>query len=336
MDDHSPPAPRRQPEGERDGGVRDRRPDQGYTWEGRPGEDFGPIAPPPPDLPPRERRRPSVDPAIEAEPPRAPASAGQPAVDGNGRQPRGVAQPPVRRRRWRSILAALGMLVLLGALAATVLAVISRQAAESGAGHAVTPVAQVSPAAATPSPQALQAPTATGVATAAGAASPAPAASPTPLALAPPTAVPSPTRTPVVVSRASPVLVPALVTPPGGLRFPTSTPARIGTPSPTRTPPPVPTSRIPSFLSRVWSDQILHKVGDQAAICGSASTGASAQVTVITPDRATLTLGEFQPPAERVCYGLRLDKPGLYVLSLIVKDASGTEIDRQSGVLSAG
>jgi hypothetical protein len=98
----------------------------------------------------------------------------------------------------------------------------------------------------------------------------------------------------------------------------------------------IPTARPISFLSRVWSDQVLHRVGEDALICGAAASGANAEVTVIAPDRSTRILGEFQPPAERVCYSMHLDTPGLYVLSLIVKDAGGTEIDRQSGAMSAG
>jgi hypothetical protein len=131
------------------------------------------------------------------------------------------------------------------------------------------------------------------------------------------------------------VPAPVFVTPPG-LRFATSTPARLGTPTPPRTPPTIPTARPVSFLGRVWSEQVLHRVGDQASICGSAATGVSAQLTVIGPDRNVRILGEFQPPAERVCYTMPLNEAGLYVLSLIVKDASGNEIDRQSGALSAG
>jgi hypothetical protein len=129
--------------------------------------------------------------------------------------------------------------------------------------------------------------------------------------------------------------LPGLATPPA-LRFPTSTPTRIGALTPSRTPPPVPTARPVTFLTRVWSDQVLHRVGDQASICGAATNGATAELTVIAPDQSTRTLGEFQPPAERVCFTMRLDQPGLYVLSLIVKDAGGTETDRQSGALSAG
>ena len=69
-----------------------------------------------------------------------------------------------------------------------------------------------------------------------------------------------------------------------------------------------------AYLTRVWSDQVLHRVGDQASICGAAATGANAQLTVIAPDQSTQTLGEFQPPSERVCFTMRLDQPGIGVL----------------------
>jgi hypothetical protein len=216
-----------------------------------------------------------------------------------------------------------------------VLLVISRQVTKTETTPDAPPVVQTtapSPAAASPQP------TSTAALAVPPAASPAPAASPTPLALAPPTASPAPARSPVVTNRASPVVVPtlpSLIAPPGQ-RFATSTPARLGTPLPTRTPPPVPTLRPVSFASRVWSEQVLNRVGDNASICGAASTGANAQVSVMAPDRSMRTLGEFQPPAERVCYTMKLDEAGLYVLSLIIKDASGNEIDRQAGALQAG
>jgi hypothetical protein len=224
--------------------------------------------------------------------------------------------------------------VLLGVLAMAVLVVISRQSTESRMGQGTTTVGQ-----ATPAVPAASSPAATVSPEAGGMPSPAPPlGSPTPLALSspPPVPTPLPTRSPLP-TRATPVLAPApvFVTPPG-LRFATSTPARLGTPVPTRTPPAVPTARPTSFLSRVWSDQVLHRVGDQASICGAAATGATAQLQVIAPDRGVHTLGEFKPPAERVCYTMQLNEAGLYVLSLIVKDASGNEIDRQSGALSAG
>jgi hypothetical protein len=125
---------------------------------------------------------------------------------------------------------------------------------------------------------------------------------------------------------------------PPGLRFPTATPARLATPatpSSTRTPPPVSTARPSTFLTRVWSEQAIHKVGDQASICGAATTGATAELSVIGPDRTNRALGEFQPPSERVCYAMKVDEAGLYVLTLIIKDSSGTETDRQSAALFA-
>jgi len=54
---------------------------------------------------------------------------------------------------------------------------------------------------------------------------------------------------------------------------------------------------------------------------------------VIAPDRSTRTLGEFATPTERVCYSVKVDQPELWVLTLIIKDASGAEIDRQSAAL---
>jgi hypothetical protein len=373
--------------GDEAGAEHDRGPVNEYTWEGRPGEDFGPIAPPPPrprlpSKPPTPDERPASGPddrpaagPDERSSPDEPPSSGLrrphpiatdlppddetdtdriPVLTRNRpsepepteRQPRVSFVPTAaspRRRRWRPILTAIGALILVVGLAAAMLTVISRQALESGTrepgaatGTEASPVAQAplaSPAV-TSSPQATPAPTQQ----AATVPSPARTASPTPLALAPPTASPAPTRSPVAASRATPAIVPTLssifVTPPG-LRFATSTPARIGTPFPTRTPPPIPTLRPITFSSRVWSDQVLHHVGDDALICASATNGARAQMTVIAPDRSTRTLGELQPPAERVCYSMHLDDPGLYVMTLIITDAAGTEIDRQSGVLSA-
>jgi hypothetical protein len=125
---------------------------------------------------------------------------------------------------------------------------------------------------------------------------------------------------------------PALVTPPG-LRFPTSTPARIGSPQAARTPPPIPAPRLPSVLTRVWSEQVVHKVGDDASICAQTSYGASAQLIVIAPDRSARTLGEFATPAERICYILKVDQSDLWVLTLIIRDADANEIDRQAAAL---
>lgn len=388
MDEHEADAAGGPSSGKDAGAERDRGPVREYTWEGRPGEDFGPIAPPPPgktrqepapperqhvapELIEREQtsaREPAVardlDSARDLEPvtDRVPVLTGardaEPARterQPEGRRPWGAegsggssTLTPVRRRRWRPIVTVLGVLIVVGGLVAAMLTVISRQALETGAPETgtgtsaeATPSSQVvvaSPAAvASPPPSPAVAPEAGGMP------GPPRTASPTPLALAPPTSSPAPARSPIPTSRPSapstPAIVPTppqiFVTPPG-LRFATSTPARLGTPSPTRTPPAVPTARPISFLSRVWSDQMLHRVGDDALICGAAASGANAQVTVIAPDRSTRVLGEFQPPSERVCYSMRLDTPGLYVLSLIVKDAGGTEIDRQSGAMSAG
>ena len=334
MDDHEAGAPGKRPDSEGAGDKRNQEPEQEYFWEGRPGEDFGPIAPPSSGSTPRERRRLATD-DEPAPTPTRPIPVGRPSTDdGPGRPARATVQAAPPRRRWRPILTVLGALVLLAALATAVLVVISRQAAESRQSQETTiPVQTALPAGAAPSPG----PASGTSTTAGGSPSPAPAAnvSPTPLAIAP-SPTPLPSRSPVA-TRASPVVAPApvFVTPPG-LRFPTSTPARLGTPTPPRTPPAIPSARPTSFLNRVWSEQVLHRVGDQASICGSAATGVSAQLTVIGPDRGVRTLGEFQPPAERVCYTLQLNEAGLYVLSLIVKDASGNEIDRQSGALSAG
>lgn len=74
----------------------------------------------------------------------------------------------------------------------------------------------------------------------------------------------------------------------------------------------------------------MHRVGDTALICGQATTGGTAELMVIEPDRASQKVGEFTPPAERVCFARKVEKPGLYVLSIIIKEAGGNETDRQS------
>jgi hypothetical protein len=125
---------------------------------------------------------------------------------------------------------------------------------------------------------------------------------------------------------------PALVTPPG-LRFPTSTPARIGASPAARTPPPIPTARLTAVTTRVWSEQIIHKVGDDASICAQTGQGASAQLLVIAPDRTPRTLAEFPTPTERVCQTLKVDQPDLWVLTLIIRDTNTNEIDRTSAAL---
>ena len=86
-------------------------------------------------------------------------------------------------------------------------------------------------------------------------------------------------------------------------------------------------------MTRAWSDQVIHRVGDDASICGQTSAGSSAELVVLVPDRTTRTLGEFATPAERVCFALKVDQPELWVLTLIVKDGGGVEIERQSGAI---
>jgi hypothetical protein len=166
----------------------------------------------------------------------------------------------------------------------------------------------------------------------------------TPLVLGPPSGSPMPgttrlaTPTPRAVVRGTPVAVipgiPAVVTPAAGSRFATSTLPRPTLPS--RTPPPIPTLRPLNFYTRIWSEKTLHRQGEEATICGQATTGANAEMFVLEPDRTNRSLGQFTPPAERVCTTLTLDTPGLYVLTLIVKDEGGTETDRQSAALYVG
>jgi hypothetical protein len=165
----------------------------------------------------------------------------------------------------------------------------------------------------------------------------APAASPTPLNIGAPTPAATPTRAPAAspAPRQSPAVMPtppALVTP-AGLRLPTSTPVRLTTPQLFRTPPPIPSPRLPSISTRVWSEQVIHRVGDDASICGQSGSGNSAQLLVIAPDRTPRTLGEFGLPADRVCYTLKVDQAELWVLTLIIRDANTNEIDRQSAAL---
>ena len=79
----------------------------------------------------------------------------------------------------------------------------------------------------------------------------------------------------------------------------------------------------------------MYKVGEEASVCAQATFGNSAQISVLMPDGSQRTLGEFQPPADRVCQTLKLDNPGIYVLTLSVKDASGRELERHATVVSA-
>jgi hypothetical protein len=164
-----------------------------------------------------------------------------------------------------------------------------------------------------------------------------PVASPTPLAFGPATSTSLPTRTPASSPTARPAATslpaPVIFATPPGLRIASATPIRLGTPQPTRTSAPVLPPRLPTITTRVWSDQVLHRIGEDASICGQSGTGSSAALSVIAPDHSTRILGEFATPTERVCYALKVDQPELWVLTLIVKDASGNEIDRQSAAL---
>jgi hypothetical protein len=283
---------------------------------------------------------------------------------------RGAVPLSVRRQRRRPLAGLVALLIVLGVLVGVVFAVLSRQnaplaqtapstpaptpvagAASPGAapGLAILPIATSTVVRAGPSPVLTFTPEAVVLdeptPDAPAAAPPPAAASPeptlTPLALGPPSGTPFPGTpragipTPRTAVRSTPAgrapTMPALVTPPPGVRFPTSTPARVA--QPTRTPPTVPTVRPLTFTTRIWSEQTLHRQGDDASICGQATTGASAEMFVLGPDRTNQALGQFTPPAERVCTALKLDTVGLYVLTLIVKDGSGNETDRQSAAL---
>jgi hypothetical protein len=332
VDDHGSGVPGRRPDGAQADDDSARVADQEYTFGSKPGEDFGPILPPAPAATEREPSRPPHDDLTTG----VGATARLDARGSSGAtepyRPKGVRSPTAGRERWRPIVVVIGALLVLGGLTAVLLLVISRQAIEAGSGmeapaqvSASTSVPPVASPAAAPSPAVLR-PT-----------SAAPAASPTPLALAPPTPSPTPavTRSPVArpTVRPAPALVPALpaiVTPPAP-RSATSAPARLVTP--TRTPLPVGTARPARLSTRVWSDRAMHRVGDTASICAQATSGSSAQIVVLGPDRTSQTLGELSPPVERVCYALEVDATGLYVLTLIVKDARGVEIERQSAAL---
>lgn len=287
---------------------------------------------------------------------------------------RGSVPLAARRQRRRPLAGLVALLIVLGALVGVVLAVLSRQNAQLGLpapavpaptpvagaaspgaapGLAILPIATSTVVRAGPSPVLTFTPEAVVLdeptpETLPAAASPVAATSPaptlTPLTLRPPSGSPLPgtarARTPtpraVVQSTqaASVSSMPPLVTPPPGVRFPTSTPARIA--APTRTPPTIPTVRPLNFTTRIWSEQTLHRQGDDASICGQATTGATAEMFVLGPDRTNRALGEFTPPVERVCTTLTLDTTGLYVLTLIIKDSSGNETDRQSAALYVG
>jgi len=348
VDDQGSRGPGRRPDDDQIGDERARETDQEYDWGGKPGEDFGPMAPPGP-LPTSGGHRPGaprdradetarIDPSrpdpFRPDPSASRATARRPVVTSQPLRPDGVFTQPPRRRRRGLILGLLGALVALAALAGGGLLYMVARQGVPGLGQATpvaAPASTPSPAPAVVSPAAQAKPAVT-------VPSPVPGASPTPLTLGAPSPAPAPARSPASspAVRTAPAVLPAppaLVTPPGGLRFPTSTPARIGSPQAARTPPPVPTPRLPNILTRVWSEQVVHKVGDDASICAQTSSGASAQLLVIAPDRSARTLGEFATPAERVCHTLKVDQPDLWVLTLIIRDANAVEIDRQAAAL---
>jgi hypothetical protein len=346
----------RRSDDDRDDDVRARETDQEYSWGGKPGEDFGPIAPPGQESAGRPRPPTPLDARLEpgwpAPDPLAAAQADAtqhratlrferpPRRPGVPLRPDGQFSQAVRRRRpWGAILALLGALVILAGLAGAALYVITGQELLAARQQVATAVA--SPAAAgSPVPGAPPLPAASPALSAASprpVATSRPAASPTLLAFGAPTSTPLPTRTPAPgpTARSAPTGLPppVIFAPPPGLRFASATPIRPGTPQPTRTAPPVQPPRLPTVATRVWSDQVLHRIGEDASICGQSPGGSSAEVTVIAPDRSTRTLGEFPTPSERVCYPLTLDQPELWVLTIIVRDAGRNEIDRQSAAL---
>ena len=260
----------------------------------------------------------------------------------------------------------LAVLLVLGGLVGGVLLVLSRQnvtserelsEADEPPGLAVaspaaspeaggTPAVAGSPAAGSPVAQAPASPTAP-VATATPAAvlglgtvipGASPAATGSPGATSPPATRATPTsiaRTATPRAASSPMAM-ATPTPPNlfppGLRFPTNTPARIVA---TRTPPPVPTSRPPEANIPLRVDRTAYKVGEDASVCAQATHGSSAQISVMGPDGSQRRLVEFQPPADRVCQILKLESPGIYVLTLTVTDGGGRELERHATVISA-
>jgi hypothetical protein len=119
---------------------------------------------------------------------------------------------------------------------------------------------------------------------------------------------------------------------PPGIRFPTNTPARIIA---TRTPPPVPTPRPASANTPLRVDRTTYKTGEDATVCAQATLGTSAQIGLMAPDGSQRALGEFQPPADRVCHTFTLENPGIYVLTLSVKDPTGRELERHATVIAA-
>lgn len=339
--DHGSHGPGRRPDDARRGSEQTPEADQEYSWGGKPGEDFGPIAPPGP-LPTPDSRPPSVPPGPRGEPARTEAplprsTARRPPAGDQSLRPDGVFTQRTPRRRRGPILALLAAL-LLGGLTAGVLFLISRQGLSGLWGQApvAAPPPSSAPVAASPVVAVTPRPPATSPLPVASPA-PASAASPTPLTTGRPSPSPAPARPAATAGTARPAPAilptpPALVTPPG-LRFPTSTPARIGPSLVSRTPPPIASPRLPNVLTRVWSEQVVHRVGDDASICAQTSSGSTAQLLVVPPDRKARTLAELATPVDRVCHTLKVDQPDLWELRLIVRDANANEIEQQVAAL---
>ncbi|MCC7367324.1 MAG: hypothetical protein IT306_02815 [Chloroflexi bacterium] len=329
--------------------------DQQYTWGGRPGEDFGPIAPPTPAQDPGTARetlgqqRADQPPARFGMPPEAHTTSAEAAP--TIQLPRSAPRP-VRARPalWRPmLLLGVGLLVLVGLVGGVLLAI-----SRSGGGPAASPAeppptlqaasspapspavaatlapspSPVAQAAATPSPSAARPSETVAAATPSQAVTPATPPTPPRAAGSPAPAGSPPTRFSPPVIGPTP---PSLILPPG-LSFPTSTPARIIA---TRTPLPVPTLRPITTNAPLRADRNTYSVGEEATLCAQATHGSSAQINVLGPDGSQRTLGEFQPPADRVCQTLRLDLPGLYVVTLTVRDAGGRELERFATVVNA-
>jgi len=325
--------------------------DPDYFWDSKPGDDFGPIPPPSAAPAPGRSRRSSVTAETPApqilEAPTRRMDAGP-----DGRFDRRGGPPPAPRRSRRGLFLVVGLLALLVGMVGGALLLVNQQGARVLPAPAGTAPADDLDALRTRDTRATATAATPVAALATSTASPAPF-SPTPLILTQvtPAVSPAPARTagaPSTVAspaaRTTPVIAPLFPSPvpaPSGPGFATSTPARLGgaptTPAPTRTAPPVPTARPVSFSMRVWSEPSIAAVGSQVSVCGSAASGATAEIVVIAPDRASsATLGQIKPPTERACLPFVPTAQGLYVLTIVLKDGGGVELDRQAGTLWVG
>jgi hypothetical protein len=346
VDDQESRGPARRPHDDQIGEASPRTTEDDYSWGGKPGEDFGPLGPAdevssPRSRPPAPLRESEIDPVWAATHRTSTVDRGRTASRSPLR-PGGDFAERASPNRWRPLLLTIGIVLVAGSLVGAGLFVAARQGLLDRVPYLnglLGPSVSIGPAPTVPPTSVPAAPAAkpAGVVPSPIVPGQSPAASPTPLTIGAPTPAPTPTRVAAAspAPRQSPAVLPtppALVTPPG-LRFPTSTPARLTTPQLFRTPPPIPSPRLPTITTRVWSEQVIHRVGDDASICGQSGSGSSAQLLVIAPDRTPRTLGEFGLPADKVCYSLKVDQPELWVLTLIIRDANTNEIDRQSAAL---